>query len=199
MLNDELEHLIPSFKDCINNLRKENKNYLQSIHNLENEVKEYRQKIESYSNIKDILDEKVDSIAVEKYKNMKPDMIANIVNQWKRNAQYYKQKELSDRNRYMELQEELKRYKQDNVKCKTSLDSLQQEVKILRNVVERQKTDKSSTDMNNYIGINSDDDLDLIESSSKTSSSELKRPNTSFVNVSPFLSIRTGNEIDLRV
>jgi hypothetical protein len=41
--------------------------------------------------------------------------------------------------------------------------------------------------MNNYIGMNSDDDLDFIESSSKTSSSELKRPNTSFVNVSPLV------------
>lgn len=132
MLNDELEHFVPSLKDCINTLRKENKNSVQTIAKLDLELKEKRQELTTFANIKDILDESVDSVAVEKYKNMKPDMIANIVNQWKRNAQYYKQKEMSDRNKHTQLQEDLKKYKQESMKHKEEFQKLREEVKFLR-------------------------------------------------------------------
>lgn len=184
LLNDELEHFIPSLKDCINSLRKENKNLSLSIANLENEVKENRMKLQSFSNIRDILDESVDSIEIEKYKNMKPDMIANIVNQWKRNAQYYKQKEMSDRSKYTQLQGDLKKYKEEAVLSKSELLRAKQEVKILRSAVEKQKVGSSSGLDVKHNDLFLDSDEDVFESSA----GDLKRPaNVSFVNVSPLV------------
>uniref|UniRef100_A0A8D8QNZ4 E3 ubiquitin-protein ligase TRAIP n=1 Tax=Cacopsylla melanoneura TaxID=428564 RepID=A0A8D8QNZ4_9HEMI len=186
-INDELKYLVPSLKDCVNNLRKENKIVNQTIVNMETELKENRLKLQSFTNIKDILDEKVDSIEIDKYKNMKPDMIANIVNQWKRNAHYYKQKEMSDRSKYNQLQDDLKKYKQDAVKCKEELIKAQQELKVLRSIVERKKTKTvSSHDLSSNDIFDSDEELDQLGSKSK-GSNQMKRPNTSFVNVSPLV------------